>query len=215
MSDGKPVGDAKTWAKRRAEILQLYETQIYGRTPANTPKVSWQVAETDPKAREGASVRKKVVGTVGTNPDAQKITVMVTTPANATKAVPVILLVNFGGGPPPPPGTTARGPGFNPHGDPPVAADILARGWGYATVGYGDIQPDRANTAGEAVMAMVATAASKSGVARRVGHHRRVVVGREPDHRLPRDRSRGRRQAHRDLRPLASRQDRAVGIGEG
>ena len=80
MSDGKPVRDAKTWAKRRAEILQLYETQIYGRTPANTPKVSWQVAETDPKAREGAAVRKKVVGTVGTNPDAQKITVMVTTP---------------------------------------------------------------------------------------------------------------------------------------
>ena len=142
----------------------LYETQIYGRTPANTPKVSWQVAETDPKAREGAAVRKKVVGTIGTNPDAQKITVMVTTPANAKKAAPVILLVNFGGGPPPPPGTTARGPAFNPHSDPPAAADILARGWGYATVGYGDIQPDRANTAGEAVMAMVATAAgSKAG----------------------------------------------------
>ena len=27
--------------------------------------------------------------------------------------------------------------------DPPVAAEILARGWGYATVGYKDIQPDR------------------------------------------------------------------------
>ena len=51
------------------------------------------------------------------------------------------------------PGTTARGPAFNPHSDPPAAADILARGWGYATVGYGDIQPDRANTAGEGVMA--------------------------------------------------------------
>ena len=78
---------------------------------------------------------------------------MVTTPANAKKAVPVILLVNFGGGPPPPPGTTARGPAFNPHAIRRLAADILARGWGYATVGYGDIQPDRANTAGEAVMA--------------------------------------------------------------
>ncbi len=164
MSDGKPVGDAKTWARRRAEIMQLYETKIYGRTPATTPKVSWTVAETDAKAREGAVVRKKVVGTIGTNPDAQKITVMVTTPANAKKAAPVILLVNFGGGPPPPPGTTARGPGFNPHSDPPAADDILARGWGYATVGYGDIQPDRANTAGEAVMAMAATAAgSKAG----------------------------------------------------
>ena len=168
MADGKRVADAKTWARRRAEILQSYETQIYGRTPANTPKVSWTVAETDPNAREGAAVRKKVVGTVGTNPDGQKITVMVTTPANAKNAVPVILLVNFGGGPPPPPpppGTTARGPGFNPHGEPPVAAEILARGWGYATVGYGDIQPDRANTAGEAVMAMVSTTAGSKASA--------------------------------------------------
>ena len=31
-----------------------------------------------------------------------------------------------------------------PFGEPPVAADILARGWGYAMVGYQDIQPDRA-----------------------------------------------------------------------
>jgi hypothetical protein len=155
MSDGKPVGDAKTWAKRRAEIMQLYETKIYGRTPANTPKVSWTVAETDPKAREGASVRKKVVGAVGSN--GQTINVTLHTPASATKPVPVILLINFGGGPPPPPGTTARGPGLPT--DPPVAADILARGWGYATVGYADIQPDRANTAGEAVMAI--TGASK------------------------------------------------------
>ena len=155
MSDGKPVGDAKTWAKRRAEIVQLYETKIYGRTPANTPNVSWTVAETDPKAREGASVRKKVVGAVGSN--GQTINVTLHTPASATKPVPVILLINFGGGPPPPPGTTARGPGLPP--DPPVAADILARGWGYATVGYADIQPDRANTAGEAVMAI--TGASK------------------------------------------------------
>ena len=57
--------------------------------------------------------------------------------------MPVILLVNFGGGPPPPAGT-GRG-GTSPT-DPPVAADIIARGWGYATVGYQDIQPDRLNT---------------------------------------------------------------------
>src|SRR5262249_26544385 len=30
-------------------------------------------------------------------------------------------------------------------GDPPVAAEILARGWGYAVVAYQDIQPDRAD----------------------------------------------------------------------
>ena len=152
----KPVRDAKAWRARRAEILNLYETHIYGRTPAKTPKVTWQVAETDPKARNGAAIRKKIAGAVGSNVDAPRITVTLTTPANANKPVPVILLVNFGGGPPPPPGTATRGPGFNAHADPALADDILARGWGYATVGYNDIQPDRANTRGEAVMALTA-----------------------------------------------------------
>jgi hypothetical protein len=133
--------------------------------------VTWQVAETDPKAREGAASRKKIVGAVGPNADGPRITVTLTTPANAQKSVPVILLVNFGGGPPPPPldraqgapstsrgapGTATRGPAFNAHADPALADEILARGWGYATVGYADIQPDRATTAGDAVMALAA-----------------------------------------------------------
>ncbi len=38
--------------------------------------------------------------------------------------------------------------------DPPVAADILARGWGYAMVGYQDIQPDRLNTFNQGVIGL-------------------------------------------------------------
>jgi hypothetical protein len=86
---------------------------------------------------------KRVIGRIGDGEDAPEIKVTVHTPANVKKPVPVILLVNFGGGPPPPPGAPAR-PNFP--SDPPVAADILARGWGYATVGYADIQPDRADS---------------------------------------------------------------------
>jgi len=155
-ADGKRIRDAKAWRARRTEILRLYETNIYGRTPAKTPPVKWQVAETDPKARNGAAVKKRIVGAVGATEDAPRITVTLTTPANASKPVPVILLVNFGGGPPPAPGTATRGPAFNAHADPALADDILMRGWGYATVGYADIQPDRANTSGEAVMALSA-----------------------------------------------------------
>jgi len=170
-SAGRPVRDANAWRSRRAEILALYEANIYGRIPPTAPKVTWQVAETDPKARDGAAVRKKIVGAVGPSADGPRITVTLTTPANAQKSVPVILLVNFGGGPPPPPvdiargapstsrgapGTATRGPGSNAHADPALADEILARGWGYATVGYADIQPDRATTAADAVMALSA-----------------------------------------------------------
>jgi hypothetical protein len=33
-----------------------------------------------------------------------------------------------------------------PVAEPPVADDIIARGWGYAIAGYQDVQPDRINT---------------------------------------------------------------------
>ncbi len=142
-ANGTKVRDAKGWAARRAEILRLYETEIYGRIPPNAPKVVWRIGDTDPGAREGASIMKRVIGRIGDGADAPEIKVTVHTPAAAKKPVPIILLVNFGGGPPPPPGAPARG---GPPSDPPAAADILARGWGYATVGYLDIQPDRADT---------------------------------------------------------------------
>lgn len=159
MADGKAVRDARAWQARRQEILQRYETEIYGRIPANAPKVTWRVTETDPQARDGAAIRKRVVGTIGEGADAPQINLTLFTPANVQRRVPVILLVNFGGGTLPAsapqaagaPAGRGRGPGFP--SDPPVAAEILARGWGYATVGYQDIQPDRINTFNQGVIA--------------------------------------------------------------
>src|SRR4051812_19464309 len=41
-ADGKPVRDAADWTKqRRAEVIRMYEKDIFGRIPATTPKVAW------------------------------------------------------------------------------------------------------------------------------------------------------------------------------
>jgi hypothetical protein len=152
FADGSEVKTAQDWARRRAEIVRLYETEIYGRIPAKAPGVTWQVTETDPAARDGAALRRRVVGTIGTATGGQQIRLTVHTPANASGPVPLILLVNFGGGPPPPPAAATGKP--VPSGEPPVADAILARGWGYATVGYQDIQLDRANTFSEGVIGL-------------------------------------------------------------
>jgi hypothetical protein len=147
LANGRPVRDRQTWVnERRPEILRMYEAEIYGRTPAKTPPVTWQVAETDANARDGAAVMKKIVGTIGIGPDAPQIKLTLYTPSAAKAPVPVILLVNFGGGPPPPPPTAQGRGGAGFPTDPPVAAEIISRGRGYATVGYQDIQPDRLNT---------------------------------------------------------------------
>lgn len=141
MANGTRVRNAAAWTKeRRSEILKLYETEIYGRVPAGAPKVAWEVTETDPAAREGTALRKRIVGRVGEAPNGPRINLTVHTPSQAKAPVPIILLVNFGGGAKTPPQ------------DPPVAADIIARGWGYATVIYQDIQPDRNNTFDQGVI---------------------------------------------------------------
>ena len=159
LSNGQRITDPDAWTRRRRpEIMRLYETEIFGRVPTNAPKVTWDVKETDPAARGGTALMKQVVGTVGSGENAVHIRVTLYTPAKAAGAVPVILIANFGGGPAP-----ARAGGGVQLGDPPVAADILARGWGYAMVGYQDIQPDRANTLNEGVIGLTRGAGQQPG----------------------------------------------------
>jgi hypothetical protein len=148
-SDGRRVTDAAMWRSlRRPEILRMYETDIYGRIPANTPKITWEVADTDPAAKGNTAIMRRAVGRIGTAADGPRVNMMIYTPSKASKPVPLILLINFGGGPPVE-GRPASNANF---AEPPVAADILARGWGYAMVGYNDIQPDRLNTFNQGVI---------------------------------------------------------------
>jgi len=145
LASGARVRDARTWQRtRRPEIIRLYESAIFGRVPASAPRVVWRVADTPPDARNGSVAIKHVDGVIG-GAETPRIRLTLYTPPNLTRRVPVILLINFGGG-----GTTPAA--SLPSGEPPVARDILARGWGYATIFYQDIQPDRADTAKEGVI---------------------------------------------------------------
>lgn len=152
LANGTRVRDAETWRRqRRPEIIRLYEAEIFGRVPASAPKVTWRVAETDAAGRGGAVAIKRIAGTIGDAPGAPPILLTLYTPPKATARVPIILLANFGGG-------AGAAPAANlPSGEPPVAAEILARGWGYATIAYQDIQPDRANSLNEGVIAVART----------------------------------------------------------
>jgi len=137
LANGKRVKDAATWTKqRRPELIRLYEQEIWGRIPANTPKVAWTASPVE--TANGVTV-KRSAGTIGTGANAPTINLKVALPSAASKPVPVILLVQFGGGGAPVP-------------DPPLANEILARGWGYATVGYNDIQPDKADAFDQGVI---------------------------------------------------------------
>jgi hypothetical protein len=161
MASGERVTGADQWFKaRRPEILRFYRDEIYGHVPAGAPRVTWEVAETDAGARGGTAVMKRVVGRMGNKPDAPRMNLTVYLPARANGPVPVLLSLTFGFGPgargqaagkagqrpaaapgkAEPPKAAAKGAG--PGGFDP-AGPVLDRGWGYASLLYGEIQPDR------------------------------------------------------------------------
>src|SRR3954468_23749637 len=47
MSDGTRITTAAQWTKRRAEIKELFDREVYGRVPKNTPAVKWTVVSTE------------------------------------------------------------------------------------------------------------------------------------------------------------------------
>src|SRR5437870_5218073 len=46
FKDGTKVTSATQWPKRRAEIVEDFEREVYGRVPKNVPKVKWKATST-------------------------------------------------------------------------------------------------------------------------------------------------------------------------
>jgi hypothetical protein len=102
LNNGQRVTTAAAWnTQRRAELLEVFEREIYGRTPKQTPRVTWEVLSTTREMNgEVPIITKQLVGRVD-NASYPALTVnilaSVSTPANATGPVPVILSFGAGG----------------------------------------------------------------------------------------------------------------------
>ena len=145
LKNGKRVTTPKMWWKqRRPEIVEDFDREIYGRVPKITPGVKWEVTDTTREVKYDVPViTKKIVGHVD-NSSYSLVTVDIqltlTTPANATGPVPVIMELSFVF----PPGFRPPTPPLNvpaPTG-PAWQQQVLAKGWGYASIIPNTIQPD-------------------------------------------------------------------------
>src|SRR3954451_4052744 len=87
MKNGTRVITVKQWNTRRAEIIEDFEREVYGRIPKNVPKVNWEVTNTSSVDVGGIpSVTKTVAGHVDNSSYPLikvDIQASVTTPANA------------------------------------------------------------------------------------------------------------------------------------
>jgi hypothetical protein len=134
FQDGTKVKTADQWPKRRAEIVEDFEREVYGRVPRDMPGVTWEVTRTvDGEIGGIATVTRTLAGHVD-NGAFPKITVTIqasfTVPRDAAGRVPI--LVQFGGG-----------LGFGGlRGAKPWTQQALEKGWAYGTIDPGSIQGD-------------------------------------------------------------------------
>ena len=143
LKNGKKVTDAKTWwNKRRPEIAEDFNKEIYGRLPKNTPKVNWEVTSTSDTVIGGiAAVTKNLLGHVDNSLYPQltvDIQLSLTTPKNNNKAVPVIMEFGFLFPPgfrlPPPPAGTLVQKSWQ--------EQVIEKGWAFAVIVPASYQAD-------------------------------------------------------------------------
>ena len=141
------------WNQRRPEIVEDFDREVLGRVPKNVPKVTWTVTNTVKRwSGSHAVIGKQLVGHVDNSADPDinvDIQMTLVTPADAKGPVPVMIM--FGGGRParrcpfrrrsrrPMPAQVRRASGS---ADPPSTEQLIADGWGYASLNPGSMQAD-------------------------------------------------------------------------
>lgn len=129
FENGGKVKSKEDWKKRRVELVELFDREVYGRVPEKVPEVKWEIlSELDTMEGNQEVTIKKLVGNVdnSTYRDISvQIQMTVATPAMAQGPVPLIMEFGFIW----PKAWRDRMP--KPEG-PTWQEQLLARGWGYA-----------------------------------------------------------------------------------
>ncbi len=162
LESGEKVTDAKSWTeKRRPELFRLFETDVYGRSPARPAAFHFSVNSVEPRALEGKATRKEVTLYFSDREGGPKLNLLIYLPNQGRKPAPVFIGLNFNGN-----HTVTTDPGvtlakqWSRTKEGKLVAQtasestrgqnqsrwpiekILARGYGVATGYYGDIEPD-------------------------------------------------------------------------
>lgn len=158
LQNGERVRDVQTWqTRRRPQIVQLFETHMIGRAPGRPKNETFELAAIDNAALGGKAVRKEVTINVD-----KPLRLLLYLPSGSQGPVPVFVGLNFGGNQ-----TVAADAGISPSDvwvmdrQTKVTSKqrateksrgagasqwqverILGRGYGLATIYYGDIEPD-------------------------------------------------------------------------
>lgn len=163
LANGQKVKKVDVWLKkRRPEILKLFEEQVYGKMPDKPANITYKLFEMDSSALDGKATRKQVTVYFNSCEAGPKMDILIYIPNQTPAPVPLFLALNFFGN-----HTihldknikitdswmpnnaefgitqnraTEFSRGLRANRWP--VEQILARGFGLATIYYGDIDPD-------------------------------------------------------------------------
>lgn len=160
FSNGQPVRTAKEWTnKRRPEIVRLFEENQFGSSPGKPKDLTFEVFDKGTPAFDGKALRRQVTVYFSSDKSGPKMDLLIYLPAGAKQKVPLLLNLSFM-----PNSSVVTDPGVKPgeiwgkekqRVPAPRGMNfgrlnvepLLARGFGVATVYYGDIDPDFAGGA--------------------------------------------------------------------
>lgn len=164
--EGKKVTTPGQWTDdRRPEVLALFQQNVFGHTPGNWGKVSFETREVKKDALGGKATRKLIHIALPEHPSWQGMEVMIYIPNGKDQPVPCFVGPSFGGNhavstePDVPLSTRWMRPSKEKHIVDNRATEasrgnessrwplemILGQGFAVATYYYGDIEPDHAD----------------------------------------------------------------------
>lgn len=159
LANGEAVTSPQAWTQtRRGEIVELFETHMYGAAPEDTSRVRFGPAEVDQQALGGTAIRKQVKIYFAGTEQGPTGDLLIYLPRAASEPPPVFLGLNFKGNHAVADETAIWLPTVWVNGKPLDQSEVeqgrgsgssrwpireaLARGYAVATMYYGDIDPD-------------------------------------------------------------------------
>ncbi len=161
FANGKKVKSVKDWPRRRSEILEIFQSEMYGRMPEAPETLVTEVIE-EGQTMAGTALRRQVRMWFAKDKTGPWIDWLVITPAHANGPVPTVILLNYEGNHTVLPdkeiivtdswmrggvnrkaNPEARGILSDPSSITRIPADVLvAKGYALVTACYADISPD-------------------------------------------------------------------------
>ena len=136
FADGRAVTTPRQWRERRAEILESFRSQMFGRAPAKPQQLSFDVVEENRSAMDGSATFKRVAIISRHEGRGHRFEMLLFLPNARKTPAPVFLLLNN------------RDPAKNTDATRQVksefwpAEQIVARGYGTAVIQNNDLAPD-------------------------------------------------------------------------